>query len=80
MIVSEHYATRPDGAELVRAYSDDGKYIRKVGTLELYAEAIDIAPVKYTYEETDTLIETEPEAEEETADEGEDKENTESEE
>ena len=68
MIVNEIYEIRPDGTELIRTYSDEGKYIRKEGTLDLYAEAIDIAPAP-EYEETDIDIEPpedeEPEGEEE---------------
>ena len=48
MIITE---TRMDG--LIRTYSDTGKKIRKVGTGEIYDEAIDIATSGYTYEETD---------------------------
>ena len=48
MIITE---TRMDG--LIRTYSDSGKRIQKVGTDEIYDEAIDIATSGYTYVETD---------------------------
>ena len=73
MIISEHYETRPDGTELIRTTSDQGKMIRKVGTLDLYAEAIDVAPVQFEYEETEIDIEdpSSEEEEEDPVDEGE---------
>ena len=58
MIQKEYYATRKDGVRLFKTYSDNNKYIRKVGTDEVYSEAIDIEGVDYEYEETDTDIET----------------------
>lgn len=61
MIIKEHYETRADGVELIRTYSDHGLKIRKVGTSEVYDEAIDIANVGYTYLETDELVEIDPE-------------------
>lgn len=48
MIVTE---TRSDG--LIRTYSDSGKKIQKVGTDEIYDEAIDLATSGYIYVETD---------------------------
>ena len=54
MIVKENI-TREDGVVLVRTYSDENKYIRKVGTDEVYSEAIDVK--EYEYEETEELIE-----------------------
>ena len=57
MIVREFYLTRQDGVNLFRTYSDENKYIRKVGTNEEYSEAIDIEGAPYTYEETDREIE-----------------------
>lgn len=58
MIQKEYYATRKDGVRLFKTYSDNNKYIKKVGTDEVYSEAIDIEGVDYEYEETDTDIET----------------------
>lgn len=57
MIVTEFYATRKDGVRLFKTYSDANKYIRKVGTDEVYSEAIDVENSGYTYEETDKEIE-----------------------
>ena len=61
MVKTEYYMTRSDGVILVRAYSDAGKMIRKVGTDEMYAEAIDPEGSGRTYEETDKDIENETE-------------------
>ena len=61
MIKTEYYMTRSDGVVLVRAYSDARKMIRKVGTDEVYAEAIDPEGSGRTYEETDKEIENETE-------------------
>ena len=57
MIIKEFYTTREDGVELYRSYSDKGLLIRKVGTEEIYSEAIDISTALYEYEETDIPIE-----------------------
>ena len=53
MIKTEFYRMREDGTELYRTYSDKGLQIRKVGTSEVYDEAIDIENAPYAYEETD---------------------------
>lgn len=42
---------------LIRHYSDSGKVLLQVETGINYDEAVDILPCRYTYEETDTLIE-----------------------
>lgn len=57
MIVKELYDTREDGTKLFRTYSNEGKYIRKVGTNEIYSEAIDVEDATYEYIETDKEIE-----------------------
>lgn len=57
MVKTEFYATRKDGVNLYKTYSDNNKYIRRVGTDELYSEAIDIEGIGNTYEETDKDIE-----------------------
>lgn len=57
MIVREFYLTRNDGVKLYRTYSDENKYIRKVGTDEVYSEAVDIEGANYQYEETEIVIE-----------------------
>lgn len=55
MIKKELYMEREDGVNLWRTYSDSGLKIRKVGTDEVYDEAIDV--VVYVYEETDIPVE-----------------------
>lgn len=57
MIVREYLMTRKDGVKLFKTYSDQNKYIRKVGTEEEYDIAIDIENAPYTYEETEKEIE-----------------------
>ena len=57
MIKREYYRTREDGVTLVRTYSDKGLQIKKVGTGEIYGEAIDVEGAPYIYEETDIPIE-----------------------
>ena len=47
-----------NGRELVKTYSDSGKYIIQNGTGIKYTEAVDI-PNKYTYVESDEYIKTE---------------------
>lgn len=61
MLKQEYYRTREDGVVLTRTYSDEGMKIRQMETDILYDEAIDVEPLRYTYEETDIPIE-EPEA------------------
>lgn len=56
MIKKEYFSTRKDGVKLNKTYSDSGFYIRKVGTEEVYDEAIDVEGAPYTYEETETTI------------------------
>ena len=50
---------RADGVKLFRTYSDEGKYIHKVGTDEVYSEAVDIEGKNYEYVETNKKIEDE---------------------
>ena len=57
MIVKEFFRTREDGVSLYKSYSDTNKCIRKVGTKEVYAEAIDVENANFEYEETDKVIE-----------------------
>lgn len=61
MIKTEYFMTREDGVSLIRTYSDENYYIQKVGTDEIYAEAIDVDFATWTYEETTTKIEEETE-------------------
>ena len=57
MIKREFYKERNDGVKLYRTYSDENFKIQKVGTDEIYDEAIDIETSNFTYEETDEKIE-----------------------
>lgn len=57
MVVKEFYRTRNDGVNLYRSYSNDGFYIQKVGTNEVYTEAIDVENAPYNYVETSDRIE-----------------------
>ena len=59
MIKKEFYKTRNDGVNLYITYSDLNLKIRKVGTDEIYDEAIDIEEAPYEYEETNEPIEVE---------------------
>lgn len=56
MIQREYYTQRKDGVNLYRTYSDANKYIQKVGTEEIYSEAIDVERATFMYEETDEFI------------------------
>ena len=61
MVVKEFYTTRTDGVNLYRTFSDKNLYIKKIGTDEIYVDAIDVAGSEYTYEETDIQLPTETE-------------------
>lgn len=63
MIIKEFYRERKDGVKLFRTYSSEGYMIKKVGTNEVYSEAIDVEDAPYTYEETNELIPIEEEIE-----------------
>ena len=56
MIQREYYTQRKDGVNLYRTYSDANKYIQKVGTEEIYSEAIDVEVAIFMYEETNEFI------------------------
>lgn len=56
MIKKEFYTTRKDGVNLFKTFSDDNLVIRKVGTDEVYSEAIDIENAGFEYEETKIKI------------------------
>jgi hypothetical protein len=43
--------------EFKRTFSDAGVMIRKVGTEEIYSEAVDLLTAPWQYEETDEKIE-----------------------
>lgn len=57
MIIKEYYRTRKDGVNLYRTYSDANLKIKKLGTDEVYDEAIDVEGAPYTYVETTEPIE-----------------------
>lgn len=57
MIIKEYFRTREDGANLYRTRSDANLKIQKVGTNEVYDEAIDVESSPYTYIETTEPIE-----------------------
>ena len=61
MVIKEFYMTRKDGVNLYRNYSDQNLLIQKVGTDEIYVEAIDVETAPYLYFETDKPIEVEEE-------------------
>lgn len=56
MIKVQYYTTRTDGVDLYRTYSDADLKIRKIGTDEIYDEAIDVVGAPYVYEETNEPI------------------------
>lgn len=51
-----------NGKNFIKTYSDSGYYILQVETNIKYDEAIDVEPLRYTYKETDELIEPVDEA------------------
>ena len=57
MVIREFYGTRKDGVNLYRHYSDEDLKIHKVGTDEIYDEAIDVEFAPYTYIETEEKVE-----------------------
>lgn len=63
MIVQEHYECECAEQPLVRTYSDLGMKIRQIETGDIYDDAVDVAPCRFTYEETDEPIEVEEAAE-----------------
>ena len=56
MIEKEFLTIREDGVKLYRTFSTENKKIKKVGTDEVYNEAIDIEGALYEYEETTEQI------------------------
>jgi len=61
MIKSENIEL--NGSTFKRTYSDSNKMIHKVGTDEVYTEAVDLLTSTSTYVETSDLIEVLPEPE-----------------
>lgn len=59
MIKKDFYKTRKDNVKLYRTYSDENYMIQKVGTNEIYEEAIDIENSGFEYIETTEKIEKE---------------------
>lgn len=60
MLIEQYPYIDEEGSEhdnLVKHYSDDNKMILQVETGVKYAEAVDVYPCRYTYEETDEPIE-----------------------
>lgn len=57
MIQKEFFKIREDGINLYKTYSTEGFYIQKIGTKEVYNEAIDVESAPYKYFETDKKIE-----------------------
>lgn len=57
MIKREYHSTRKDGVRLYKTYSDQNLYIKKIGTNEVYDEAIDVETAPFVYEETNEKIE-----------------------
>lgn len=57
MIVREYFKTSNNENTLVITYSDKGLPIRKVGTDEIYIDAIDLESSNYTYEEIEGSLE-----------------------
>lgn len=62
MLIEQYPFIDEEGVEhdnLVKHYSDSGKLILQKKTGVKYAEAVDVYPCRYTYEETDEPIEEE---------------------
>lgn len=57
MIEKVFYMTRNDGVNLFLTRSTESLKIHKIGTEEIYDEAIDVEGAPYTYEETDIPVE-----------------------
>lgn len=56
MIVNDFLETREDGVNLYKTYSDADLMIQKVGTDEVYSEAVDIEGAPFEYDETDIPV------------------------
>jgi hypothetical protein len=61
MIIQSRFKFEEDGWELVRTYSSRGVKIHKIGTDEIYSEAIDPVFMNVVYEETDIPIDNDEE-------------------
>lgn len=60
-IISEFYKERADGVRLVRTHSDEGVFIQKEGTDEVYASAVDMEGHSFVYRETEIPLDGEVE-------------------
>lgn len=56
MLKKEFYNKGLNGVNLYRTYSDENKFIRKVGTNEFYIDAIDVENTPDEYIETNETI------------------------
>ena len=59
MLKEQYPYVNEDGREfenMISHYSDDGKMIRQIETGNLYEEAVDLYPCRFTYKETDIPI------------------------
>lgn len=59
MIKKEYLKTRKDRVKLFRTYSDEDFLIKKIGTNEIYSEAVDVENSNFEYIETLKKIEEE---------------------
>lgn len=59
MIIIENITL--NNRQFKKTYSNEGYYIQKIGTKEIYSEAIDIPTANYEYIETDRKIEEDSE-------------------
>lgn len=55
-IKTDFFATRADGVNLHRTYSDADLMIRKEETGEIFTDAVDVEGSNFTYAETDIKI------------------------
>ena len=58
MIKKEYLGVRNDGVGLYKTYSDINLKIKKLGTDEIYNEAVDVENSKFEYFEIEENIET----------------------
>lgn len=58
MIKKEYLGVRSDGVGLYKTYSDLNLKIKKLGTDEIYNEAVDVENSKFEYFEIEEYIET----------------------
>ena len=63
MIVREFFKERKDGVKLYKTYSDQNYLIQKLGTDEIYSEAIDVETCNFEYKETEEKVEEDMEGE-----------------